>query len=97
MKAYYKIETGKPVVSSKKIGGSKEYIIGEEPADLIAAFSFLTKIEKQQIANVQALKYLKDTDWYILRYSETGKSIPKEILSKREEQRNLVQKGISDV
>lgn len=30
------------------------------------------------------IKYLKDTDWYAIRYMETGKAIPEDIAQERE-------------
>ena len=42
------------------------------------------------IQNYQARKYLADTDWYVTRKAETGKAIPDDILTKREEARAKV-------
>ena len=39
------------------------------------------------IQNYQARKYLADTDWYVTRKAETGKAIPDDILTKRQEAR----------
>ncbi len=36
------------------------------------------------------LKYLSDTDWYITRQAELQKEIPQEILSKRQECRDTI-------
>jgi hypothetical protein len=41
-------------------------------------------IQKKKEAN----ELLKETDWYIIRFQETGKLIPQEILDLREEIRN---------
>lgn len=38
-------------------------------------------------AKVNAKEYLKDTDWYVTRYAETGEAIPAEITQKRAEAR----------
>lgn len=35
----------------------------------------------------EALKYLNDTDWYIIRYHETGVAVPEEVLLKRKQAR----------
>lgn len=35
-------------------------------------------------------KYLQDTDWYAIRFSETGKKVPKDISEKRENARNRI-------
>ena len=40
--------------------------------------------------NTTARKYLADTDWYVTRKAETGKAIPDDILTKRQEARNKV-------
>ena len=37
--------------------------------------------------NHKARQYLADTDWYVTRKAETGKAIPDEILTKRQEAR----------
>ena len=40
--------------------------------------------------NIRARKYLADTDWYVTRKAETGKDIPDDILTKRQEAREKV-------
>lgn len=40
--------------------------------------------------NYDARKYLDETDWYVTRKAETGKAIPDDILTKREEARAKV-------
>lgn len=40
--------------------------------------------------NYSARKYLADTDWYVTRKAETGKAIPDDIVTKREEARAKV-------
>ncbi len=40
--------------------------------------------------NYEARKYLADTDWYVTRKAETGKAIPDDILTKRQEAREKV-------
>tara|TARA_B100000902_G_scaffold398149_1_gene463953 strand:- start:17153 stop:17440 length:288 start_codon:yes stop_codon:yes gene_type:complete len=40
--------------------------------------------------NYRARQYLAETDWYVTRKAETGKAIPDDILSKREEARAKV-------
>jgi len=42
------------------------------------------------IQNYQARKYLADTDWYVTRKAETGKAIPDDVLTKRQEAREKV-------
>ena len=50
------------------------------------------EIANNQVAmqNYDARKYLADTDWYVTRKAETGKAIPDEILTKREQARAKV-------
>lgn len=40
--------------------------------------------------NYDARKYLDETDWYVTRKAETGKAIPDDILTKRQEARAKV-------
>ena len=40
--------------------------------------------------NHKARQYLADTDWYVTRKAETGKAIPDDILTKRQEAREKV-------
>ena len=40
--------------------------------------------------NYAARKYLAETDWYVTRKAETGKAIPDDILTKRQEARDKV-------
>ena len=40
--------------------------------------------------NYAARKYLAETDWYVTRKAETGKAIPDDILTKRQEAREKV-------
>ena len=44
----------------------------------------------QRAINYEADEYLKSTDWYIARYSETGKAIPDEVKAARDEARNRI-------
>lgn len=45
---------------------------------------------KQEKTNQEALDYLASTDWYIVRLSETGVSVPVDVLLKRAEARTKV-------
>ncbi len=40
------------------------------------------QVEKSA-ANAPHKAYLLETDWYVLRYSETGKAVPGDVLTKR--------------
>jgi len=35
-------------------------------------------------------QYLRDTDWYVVRFAETGEAIPEDIKLKRQEGRELI-------
>jgi len=49
------------------------------------------KAEAENLATIQALTtYLFNTDWYVVRYSETLVPIPEEILQKRQEARDTI-------
>ncbi len=41
-------------------------------------------------ASAAALQYLRETDWYVVRFSETGTAIPAEVLSERAAARGRV-------
>ena len=43
-----------------------------------------------EIQNNDARRYLAETDWYATRKAETGKAIPDDILTKRQEAREKV-------
>lgn len=45
---------------------------------------------EQERINREARNYLTETDWYVLRFQETGVEIPEDVLSKREEARERV-------
>ena len=45
-------------------------------------------IDSERIAELE--KYLYDTDWYTLRYAETGKEIPADVLQARQEARDEI-------
>jgi hypothetical protein len=38
----------------------------------------------------EALDYLASTDWYVVRYAETGVEVPEEVMKKRQEAREQV-------
>ena len=40
--------------------------------------------------NLSNRAYLKETDWYVTRKAETGKSIPDDVLAKREAARAAI-------
>ena len=48
--------------------------------------------QKQAEINAEALRYLAETDWYVIRASEGGKAVPKAILTKRKKARLAVKR-----
>jgi hypothetical protein len=48
------------------------------------------EIAKSKINQLEL--YLKETDWYVIRYSDSGIEIPKEVKSKRQEAREEISK-----
>ena len=43
-----------------------------------------------EIQNNDARRYLAETEWYVARKAETGKAIPDEVLTKRQQARDKV-------
>lgn len=41
-------------------------------------------------AKAEALRYLADTDWYVVRLTETDVAIPEEVITKRAEARAIL-------
>lgn len=46
--------------------------------------------DPQEVINAEALKYLAQTDWYIIRHQETGETVPVDVLSARQAARQAV-------
>ena len=44
----------------------------------------------RQAERSEALAYLADTDWMVVRYAETGKDIPADVLKKRQAARDVI-------
>jgi hypothetical protein len=40
--------------------------------------------------NAESLAYLESTDWYVVRFAETGVAIPDDIAAARQEARNAI-------
>ena len=47
----------------------------------------------QSLANSEALEYLKSTDWYVTRRSDTGVGIPADVTAARAEARDSIVQG----
>ena len=48
----------------------------------------------QSLANSEALEYLKSTDWYVTRRSDTGVGIPADVTAARAEARAAIEQGV---
>ena len=44
----------------------------------------------QEKVNKQAREYLAETDWYVVRFAETGVAVPQDILALRQQARESV-------
>lgn len=49
-----------------------------------------TEVTEMLTEEIDALKYLADTDWYIIRYVDIGEEVPEDIVYLREEARSLL-------
>ena len=47
-------------------------------------------LSAQEQVNIESRTYLYETDWYVIRFLETGKAIPPEIRSKRQQARDAI-------
>lgn len=50
------------------------------------------QVQQEQI-NTESLKFLAETDWYVLREVEGGKKMPKDIKDKRQQARDAIKRG----
>ena len=60
-----------------------EWIEGATPEEIAEQ-----ELEKQKILKQQQYEELLETDWYVVRFVETGVKIPEEILQQRQDIRN---------
>lgn len=52
--------------------------------------SIIMENDRRRETNKKNLQYLAETDWYLVRKNETGKEIPEEVLTKRQEARDAI-------
>lgn len=69
---------------------SAQYETVNVPAEYEIQVEEIQDNSVQEKANEQARKYLADTDWYIIRFMETGISVPSEISESRQSARNSI-------
>ena len=93
MKTFYKIEEGKLQIGSGEIVPESfiEYIVGEEPQDLLDVLNSEAKEQELHSKIQEAKGYLNSTDWYYARKAETGEDAPVEVVAKRAECRAFLQ------
>ena len=66
----------------------RPYIAPESFDDLVDAYLLSINYQTQEVKD--ALKYLADTDWMVVRFAETGVAIDEEVVAKRAECREIV-------
>tara|TARA_A100001515_G_C4474745_1_gene178080 strand:+ start:172 stop:549 length:378 start_codon:yes stop_codon:yes gene_type:complete len=71
----------------------QEDLIKDNPLGITTAMNDLDMANRaKEISNDQHLKYLQETDWYVVRKADTGVPIPIHISDKRQEAREAIQK-----
>ena len=89
----YRINKNKEIFGFE-LDGSQDHLITEDMVEIsldeIAELNRPTEEQLQAQANVEAKEYLASTDWYVTRFTETGKEIPEEVKIKREEARAII-------
>ena len=50
----------------------------------------ITELTAQEIINGNSLAYLKNTDWYAIRYAETGVAVPSDVTTARAAARSAI-------
>ena len=74
-----------------ELEGSQDHLITPDMDEIsleeIAELNKPTEAQLQEQANAEAKEYLQSTDWYVSRFTETGKEIPEEVKTKRDEAR----------
>ena len=94
-KGWYPIEDNTPsqLPEDKRRGQTHYEILADKvvvTCDIVDIPIEELQAKEQEAINIQARKYLADTDWYVVRYSETNEPIPEEILVKRQEARESI-------
>ena len=74
-----------------ELDGSQDHLITPDMVEIsleeITELNKPTEAQLQEQANAEARAYLQSTDWYVSRFTETGKEIPEEVKTKRDEAR----------
>lgn len=75
----------------KKAQEQEKLIAGDENCNPILVDPPVPSQEEIEKMRINELKgYLDSTDWYVIRFAETGKVIPTEIKTKRQNARNEI-------
>lgn len=70
-----------------------EEVAKNNPLGITTAMNDLDMANRvKEISNEQHLKYLKETDWYVVRKADTGVAIPTDVANKRQASREAIQK-----
>ena len=70
-----------------------EEVTKNNPLGITTAMNDLDMANRaKEISNEQHLKYLKETDWYVVRKADTGVAIPTDVANKRQAAREAIQK-----
>lgn len=77
--------------------GGKQVVVSDEAAigDSYIEGQFVKPVPEphvptQEEINEEARAYLASTDWYVVRFTETGVEVPEEITIKRQEAREAI-------
>ena len=70
-----------------------EEVTKNNPLGITTAMNDLDMANRaKETSNEQHLKYLKETDWYVVRKADTGVAIPTDVANKRQASREAIQK-----
>lgn len=63
-----------------------------EPESYEVVFEDITEEIEQEKINQEALAYLAETDWYVIRAMDEQVAIPEDVKAKRQESRNKIKR-----
>ena len=72
-----------PNIADGFVWTDKDVVCGQIEKDGVFSNPKPSKSDAQQKINEGSLSYLKDTDWYVVRMSETNVKVPDKILKAR--------------
>ena len=74
-------------VDALDINSSK---VALDEALITAEITRLESLEPQRLVNSESLEYLKATDWYVTRFTESGVAVPADVTQARTDARLAV-------